>query len=94
VFTNVAFRNFAMGLGIDPNGYASRAPLAAQTLSARLSGGTMDALVIPNVTVTAGSIASAFAIGKLGDTNRPLKVLLCQDSSAASGLMSACSVLP
>lgn len=94
LFANVAFRNFAVGLGIDPNGYASRAPLAAQTLSARLTGSTTDALVVPNVTVTAGSIASAFAIGKVGDTNKPLKLLLCQDSSAPAGLLTTCSVVP
>jgi hypothetical protein len=94
VFTNVAFRNFAVGVGVDANGYVSTAPLAAQTLSARLSGGTTDAIVVPNVTVTAGSIASAFAIGKVGDTNKPLKLLVCQDSSVPAGLLTSCNVVP
>jgi hypothetical protein len=94
IFTNVAFRNFGVGVGIDPNGYVSTAPLAAQTLSARLSGGTTDAIVVPNVTVTAGSLATAFAIGKISDGNKPLKVLLCMDSSAAVGALTPCNVLP
>jgi hypothetical protein len=94
LFINVPFRNFGVGVGIDPNGYVSTAPLAAQTLSARLSGGTTDAIVVPNVTITAGSLATAFAIGKVGDTNRPLKILMCIDSSPAAGVLTPCTVVP
>ncbi|MET0591941.1 MAG: DUF4397 domain-containing protein, partial [Polyangiaceae bacterium] len=89
VFANVGFRNFGAGVGIDPNGYVSRAPLAAQTISARLSGGTTDAIVVPNVTITADSLATAFAIGKVGDATKPLKVLLCLDSNAPAGALTS-----
>jgi hypothetical protein len=94
LFINVPFRDFGAGIGIDVNGYLSTAPLAAQTLSARLSGGTTDAIVVPNVTITAGSLATAFAIGKVGDTNRPLKVLMCTDSAPAAGVLTPCTVVP
>jgi hypothetical protein len=94
LFINVPFSNFGIGVGIDPNGYVSTAPLAAQTLSARLSGGTTDALVVPNVTITAGSLATAFAIGKVGDASKPLKVLLCMDSGSATGALTTCTVVP
>jgi hypothetical protein len=94
LFINVPFRNFGLGVGIDANGYLSAAPLAAQTLSARLSGGTTDALVVPNVTITPGSLATAFAIGKVGDTSHPLKVLMCTDSSPATGVLTPCTVVP
>jgi hypothetical protein len=94
LFINVAFSNFGIGVGIDPNGYISTAPLAAQTLSARLSGGTTDALVVPNVTMTAGSLATAFAIGKVGDASKPLKILMCTDSGPAVGALAPCTVVP
>jgi hypothetical protein len=94
LFINVPFRSFGLGIGVNANGYISTAPLAAQTLSARLTGGTTDAIVVPNVTITAGSLATAFAIGKVGDTNRPLKVLMCMDSSPAVGSMTPCTVVP
>ena len=94
VFVNVPFRNFGVGAGIDVNGYFSTAPLAAQTISARLSGGTTDAIVVPNVTITAGSLATAFAIGRVADGNKPLKVLMCMDSSPAAGSLTPCNVVP
>jgi hypothetical protein len=95
VFDNVAFGTVATGTGIDMNGYVSTAPLAAQTISARLAGGSTDALVVPNVTIAAGNIATAFAIGnKTGDATKPLKVLLCSDSAAPAGALTVCSVVP
>jgi hypothetical protein len=50
--------------------------------------------VVPNVTLTAGSLATAFAIGKVGDGNKPLKVLMCMDSSPAAGTLTSCNVVP
>lgn len=94
LFINVAFRNFGVGVGIDPNGYISTAPLAAQTLSARLSGGTMDAVVAPNITITANTLATAFAIGKVGNGAAPLRFLLCLDSNTPAGVLAACTAAP
>jgi hypothetical protein len=94
LFANVAFRNIGAGAGIDPNGYISSAPLAAQTLSARLSGGTTDAVVAPNITITANTLATAFAIGKVSDATHPLKILLCLDSNAPTGVLTSCTAAP
>ena len=95
VFGNVAFGMVATGAGIDANGYVSTAALANQTISARAAGATVDALVVPNVTIAAGSLATAFAIGnKTGDATKPLKVLLCNDSAAPAGVLTSCAVTP
>ena len=95
VFPNVAFGRVAVGAGIDPNGYVSTAPLAGQTISARAAGGTTDLLVVPNVTIPAGSLATAFAIGnKTGDATKPLKVLLCTDNAVPAGVFTPCGVAP
>jgi hypothetical protein len=94
LFTNVAFRNFGLGVGIDLNGYLSTAPIAAQTLSARLTGGTTDAVVAPNITITANTLATAFAIGKVSDVAHPLRILLCLDSNAPMGVLTTCTAAP
>jgi hypothetical protein len=70
--------------------YVETDPIANGTVSARATGTTADALVIPGVNVPAGAVATAFAIGNLDGMPKPLKVLLCVDSAA----MSACSVVP
>ena len=95
VFSNVPFGMVATGAGIDANGYLSSAPLASQTISVRAAGGTTDVLVVPNVTIPAGAIATAFAIGnKTGDATKPLKALLCTDSAAPVGVLTPCTVAP
>jgi hypothetical protein len=95
VFANVPFSMVAAGTGIDVNGYVSTAPLAAQTISVRAANGTTDVLVVPNVTIAAGSLATAFAIGnKTGDATKPLKVLLCTDSAAPVGVLTPCVIAP
>lgn len=94
VFGNVAFRHTASGTGIDANGYVETAPVTS-AVSARLTGGTSDALVVPSVTLAAGSISTAFAIGgKTGASTNPLRVLLCGDNATPSGLLTACTVAP
>jgi hypothetical protein len=95
VFGNVAFGNVAIGAGIDLNGYVSTGPFASQTISVRATGGTIDVLVVPNVTIAAGSLATAFAIGnKTGDVTNPLRVLLCTDSAVPAGAFTPCTVMP
>jgi len=95
VFGNVAFGKVAVGVGINLNGYVSTGALASQTISVRAAGGTIDVLVVPNVTIPAGSLATAFAIGnKTGDATKPLKVLLCSDNAVPAGVLTPCTVSP
>jgi hypothetical protein len=94
VFSNVAYGGIAAaGGGIDANGYLVTAPLSGVELSARAHGTTADALIIPSATLPAGAIATAFAIGQLGETSDPLAVLLCVDSAAPTQGLSSCSVV-
>ena len=63
-------------------------------VTARLAGSTTDALTVPSVTLGAGQIATAFAIGgKSGSATNPLRVLLCDDRKSA-GLLTTCAVAP
>ena len=91
VFTNVAFgATAAAGAPIDANGFYVGAPFSMQTVSARVHGTTMDALTVPNVSLPAGAIATAFAIGVIGQASTPLAVLLCVDNGTPSGLLATC----
>lgn len=92
VFSNVSFgKTAAAGSPIDANGYYVGAPFSAQTVTARLSGQSSDALTVPGVSLPAGAIATAFAVGgKTGSATNPLKVLLCVDSAAPNGLLASC----
>jgi hypothetical protein len=93
VFANVAFGNIAVHPPLS-NGYVATAPLSAP-ISARASGTTTDAIVVPHVTLEAGSISTAFAIGnKTGQALHPLQVLLCTDNKPATGLLAACVIAP
>jgi hypothetical protein len=81
---------------IDSNGYVPIAALASATISAHTStGATSDAVVASqDVSVAASSVATLFIIGaKTGDATHPLKLLLCQDNAASSGLLASCSVV-
>lgn len=94
LFANVAFAGIGTQAGLDALGYLETNPLTA-TVSARLAGANTDALVIPGVTLPAGAIATAFAIGgKTGATTNPLRVLLCTDSARTGTLLSQCTVAP
>jgi hypothetical protein len=95
LYSNVAFSDIATGGSLDQEGYLETAPFANQTVTARLAGQSSDALSVSPVSLTAGTIATAFAIGgKTGATTNPLSVLLCGDNAAPVGLLSACSVVP
>jgi hypothetical protein len=94
LFQGVAFPGFAAGGGVDPNGYLVTAPVSSATVSARPSGTDTDALVLEGVSVPAGAIASVFAIGVLGSGTTPLAALVCVDTAAPVGALSACSVAP
>lgn len=93
VFANVAFGGFAAHAGIDALGFAEVGPFTAP-ITARLAGSTADALTVPSVTLAAGQIATAFAIGnKTGQAANPLRVLVCDDRKSA-GLFAACAAAP
>ena len=95
IFANVAFGKVDTAAPLNANGYIETDPFTAKPVSARLAGAAADALTIPSVTLPASAIATAFAIGgKTGDATKPLKVLLCVDSAAPTGLLAACSVVP
>jgi hypothetical protein len=87
VWTDVEFPNVGQVGGGD---YLETDPLDGVEVSARASGTTSDALVIPSVDLPAGAVATAFAIGNLDSDPKPLKVLICVDSAAAA----TCSVVP
>jgi hypothetical protein len=92
VFTDVSFgKTAAEGGPIDANGFYVGAPFSAQTVAARAHGSSADALVVPSVSLPAGAIATAIAIGgKTGQSKNPLAVLLCVDNATPTGLLSAC----
>jgi hypothetical protein len=95
IFANVPFGMVPTGTGIDANGYLSSAPLASQTISVRAANGTTDVLVVPNLTIATGALATAFAVGnKTGDATKPLRVLLCTDSAPPVGVLTSCVVAP
>ncbi len=89
VFTDVAYGDIAAA----DNGYIETAPIAGAEISARAHGSLSDALSIKPAVLPAGAIATAFAIGELGSSTTPLRVLLCVDNAAAEGLLSQCSVV-
>jgi Domain of unknown function (DUF4397) len=99
IFSDVSFGNIGTGGGLDPNGYVVTAPFTGQPVSARIAGQPVDAgadaLTVPGVSLAAGEIATAFAIGgKTGAATPPLQVLLCNDSAPPSGLLAVCSAGP
>lgn len=72
-------------------GYLDTVPLTA-TVAARVANTTTEPLAIPNVSLAAGQIATAFAIGLLGSTKTPLSVLFCTDNATATSLLASCTV--
>jgi len=75
------------------NGYVTTPPIPGVEISARAFGTTTDALSINPAVLPANAIATAFAIGELNSTTTPLRVLLCVDNGAPSGILSQCSVV-
>jgi hypothetical protein len=92
IFTDVSFGNVGTGGTIDSNGYFVTTPITGATISARAHGASTDAIVVPNVSLPAAQITTAFAIGgKTGDTAHPLAVFVCDDNAATSGLLTTCT---
>ena len=94
VFADVSFGQVGGGNGIDGDGFVQTSPLTS-AVAARLANQSADALVVPSVTLAAGGIATAFAIGgKTGASDNPLAVLWCSDNAPGNGLLAACAVAP
>jgi hypothetical protein len=92
LFGNVEFGKVAAHGGIDALGYLEADPFTA-VVSARATGAASDAIIIHGVTLPAGAIATAFAIGnKSGQAANPLRVLLCVDNASSGSLLAQCSV--
>ncbi len=89
VFPNIAFG----GTLAEGNGYISTPPIDGAELSARLTGTIADVLSITPASLPAGTIATAFAIGQVGNAQAPLGVLLCLDNNPAHGIETECSVV-
>jgi hypothetical protein len=81
VFANVAFG----GAQAHDDGYVTTGPLADAELSARATGSTTDVLSIKPAKLAPGTIATAFAIGQIGNASAPLQVLVCADNAEPAG---------
>jgi Domain of unknown function (DUF4397) len=89
LFSNVAYGDEAT----QTNGYITTPALSGVEISARAHGAASDALSIRPAVLPAGAIVTAFAIGELSASSTPLRVLLCNDNAAPSGLLSQCSIV-
>jgi len=83
LFANVAFASDA--------GYVEAEPLTA-TVAARRVNNSIDLLAIPGVSLAAGDIKTAIAIGTVTSAHAPLSVLLCTDTATSSSLLASCIV--
>lgn len=91
-FTPV-FENIAYGdTRAHDNGYFATSPVDGIEISARATGTTADAISVKPVALPAGTIATAFAIGELGNANAPLRVLICNDNGAPHDLETECAI--
>lgn len=88
VFTPV-FSDIAFGAAGD---YVETAPLTHAEISAREHGALSDVISIKPAQLPAGAIATAFAIGEIGNDHAPLGVLVCIDNDPAAGLLATCAI--
>lgn len=72
--------------------YITSAPATNIELSARATGATDDVIAIKPATLAADAIATAFAIGEIGNPDAPLRVLVCKDSGPPHDLFTECAV--
>ena len=91
LFTSV-FSDVSYG-GTAANAYVTVDGFTGAEISARPHGTLTDAIAIKPASLPAGAIATAFAIGRLGNATTPLRVLLCVDNDAPNGLLSSCNVV-
>ena len=78
--------------GSSGTGYVETTPIDHGEISARATGTTADVIAIKPVAVPPGTIATAFAIGEIGNPHSPLDVLLCIDNAPSAGLLSSCKL--
>lgn len=71
--------------------YLASAPQSLATNSLRDGGGSTDLLTLMNkVTLNAGSVYTATAIGIVGNSFSPFELSLCDDTAAAASGLSSC----
>jgi hypothetical protein len=75
------------------NGYFVTAPFAGIELSARATGTTTDVIAVKPAKLADGAIATAFAIGELGNAQAPLRVLLCTDNAEPHQIETECATV-
>ncbi len=93
VFSDVSFGEVATNAPVDSLGFVTVPAPVTSTVAARLAGKPTDALVLPNVSLPAQGVFTAFAIGgKTGASDKPLQVLLCDDAATPTTLLSACAI--
>lgn len=92
LFSDVAYSQLAIGMGIDTAGYLETAPLTDVVLGIRNHGSTTDAFTITGVSLSAGEVVSAFAIGVAGSSATPLQALVCDDTAPVFGGLTTCTV--
>jgi len=90
IFTDVTFPGIAAAAGL-VNGYVETSPLSGVTIGVRVPSinPNADALTFGGVSLPAGAIATAFAVGRLGDQS--IGALICVDNAPAVMGLSACS---
>lgn len=85
VFENVAY-------GASPS--LDTTPLPNVIVGVRATGATDVALTVPGVSLAAGEIITAFAIGNVDNDPKPLKALFCIDSANTNGALADCTAVP
>jgi hypothetical protein len=98
LLSNVSYRQAGASttLPIDANGYVSLMPATPPiTFSLRVHSTGTDALTVTSgAALPAGAVTTVFAIGDFSGSPRPLQTLICSDSAAPVGALSACTTLP
>ncbi len=88
VFENIAYGGFRA----HDNGYFQTGPIDGIEISARATGTKADVIAVKPVALPAGAIATAFAIGEIGNPSAPLRVLVCNDNGEPHDLETECAV--
>lgn len=88
LFSDIAYGGFQA----HDNGYFKTGAVEGVEISARVTGTASDAIAVKPVALPAGAIATAFAIGELGNAQAPLRVLICNDNGAPHDLETECTV--
>ncbi len=90
IFPGVSFRQAAPSGGVN---YLEADPIPSAQIAVRPAGQTTDVLIVDGIALEARERNTAFAIGRLADSARPLSLLVCNDNLfAGNGLLGECEV--